>query len=1131
MNDSNFNQEVKLSESLPHRYWCFISYRHADNHEQDRQWATWLHQEIEHYEIPAELVGTINQRGDVIPAKIYPVFRDEESLSAEAHLGTGILEALDASQTLVVICSPRAVESKYVKSEIIRFQETGKGDRIITAIIDGEPNHPERECFPESLRKSLRQDGVIDLNDGPLAADFRLPNGHQGFTSVQAYKLMLIHEGLDKRQTKAKTESYQATLQKMKLKTLAGILNLPLEVLRNRDQSYQDFLKGKRVQTLIKTLILFSILVISLVFSLFKVNRQMLQIKLESDRVQNERKKLQRSLAQSSLSNGSSNILNSNKPISACLWFGKALREVGDADLSLQNTACSLLGGWSTSLPIHTFVHDDNVSNISFSPDGRSLVTSSIDYTVRQWDTKTGNPIGDADIHKSNESIVSYSQNGKMFAYTSGDLVIVRESKNNKIVGIPYKHPFDVTALRFSKDEKTLITGCYEGLYFWNIKTGSCKVDLINKFSQVPVSIQFSPDATRMAVVFSSYSAHQCSIYLYDYNNVNRSLFAFNLEILPSFLGIGDAAPMNAKAILLPFKGMCSSIDFSPNSQTIAAGITEIITETGSVDDEIRLWDSLSGNLRVPPISINSGISDLKYCPNGNILSIASGKKIYTYNTETQKIDHPDLVHNENISKIAYSPSGQLLAAIGGGTSATVWNLKKKTVYEKYFKTTISHDKIINSLEFSSDENYLATASADSTARIWRVSENLSHAIPISKFNGSGSVSTISPDAQLFAKQFPDKSIHFYDTMKNKYCDQFISIGSDLCASAFSSDNQIFATASNDGLIQTWDLRTFKEQNRISIRTDGVVNCLKFSKDGKILGANVDNSARSRNSFHEVSLWNVDSCKLRSAPIRLKEKVRMIQFNSTGDILATASEDCSARLWDTLTGLPKTEALPHKETVNSVAFNADGSLLVTASDDYFVKIWNTQSGLQLGQSLKHEGRCFQAVISPDSRIIASASSGGVVILWDLQSYRPYVERLIHPSSILNMVFSPNGSILATACADGFARLWDSKTGITLCDPFQHGEQINDLVFSCDGNRLVTMTDIFDCYSWDMPQIASGYAERNWLICEVVTGRTIVGEFERTLTQKEWFQRKIQLGLNERDKLSGNLFGRVASTRR
>ena len=60
------------------QYRAFISYRHADNRQQGRQWATWLHQAIETYEIPKELVGTKNSRGEEIPERIFPVFRDEE---------------------------------------------------------------------------------------------------------------------------------------------------------------------------------------------------------------------------------------------------------------------------------------------------------------------------------------------------------------------------------------------------------------------------------------------------------------------------------------------------------------------------------------------------------------------------------------------------------------------------------------------------------------------------------------------------------------------------------------------------------------------------------------------------------------------------------------------------------------------------------------------------------------------------------------------------------------------------------------------------------------------------------------------------------------------------------------------
>ncbi len=108
-------------------YWCFISYRHADNREQDRSWASWLHQEIERYEVPAELVGQTNRWGDVIPERIYPVFRDEESLAADSDLAQAIVNALDRSRFMVVLCSRRAVESSYVADEIRHFKRQGSG--------------------------------------------------------------------------------------------------------------------------------------------------------------------------------------------------------------------------------------------------------------------------------------------------------------------------------------------------------------------------------------------------------------------------------------------------------------------------------------------------------------------------------------------------------------------------------------------------------------------------------------------------------------------------------------------------------------------------------------------------------------------------------------------------------------------------------------------------------------------------------------------------------------------------------------------------------------------------------------------------------------------------------------------
>lgn len=80
--------------NLGRRYAVFLSYRHADNKEPGRQWATWLHQMLEGYEIPADLVGKKNGKGELIPASLFPVFRDEEELPADADLTRNIRQAL-----------------------------------------------------------------------------------------------------------------------------------------------------------------------------------------------------------------------------------------------------------------------------------------------------------------------------------------------------------------------------------------------------------------------------------------------------------------------------------------------------------------------------------------------------------------------------------------------------------------------------------------------------------------------------------------------------------------------------------------------------------------------------------------------------------------------------------------------------------------------------------------------------------------------------------------------------------------------------------------------------------------------------------------------------------------------------
>ncbi len=143
----------------PKRFAAFISYSHKDE-----ILARWLHRALESYQPPKGLLTPGS--GRTRPA---PVFRDADELAAASDLTAELKAALDRSDSLVVLCSPNSVASRWVAQEIDYFRETGKGHRIFPVIVDGEPNAPDpaRECLPLPLKS-----GGPDGHEA-LAADAR----------------------------------------------------------------------------------------------------------------------------------------------------------------------------------------------------------------------------------------------------------------------------------------------------------------------------------------------------------------------------------------------------------------------------------------------------------------------------------------------------------------------------------------------------------------------------------------------------------------------------------------------------------------------------------------------------------------------------------------------------------------------------------------------------------------------------------------------------------------------------------------------------------------------------------------------------------------------------------------------
>jgi WD40 repeat protein len=63
------------------------------------------------------------------------------------------------------------------------------------------------------------------------------------------------------------------------------------------------------------------------------------------------------------------------------------------------------------------------------------------------------------------------------------------------------------------------------------------------------------------------------------------------------------------------------------------------------------------------------------------------------------------------------------------------------------------------------------------------------------------------------------------------------------------------------------------------------------------------------------------------------------EFSPDGALVATASADHTARVWDAATGQAVTPFLSHQDDVGDVAFGPDGRSLITASADYTARLW------------------------------------------------------------------------------------------------------------------------------------------------------------------------------------------------
>ncbi|SPO02533.1 uncharacterized protein DNG_05206 [Cephalotrichum gorgonifer] len=143
--------------------------------------------------------------------------------------------------------------------------------------------------------------------------------------------------------------------------------------------------------------------------------------------------------------------------------------------------------------------HGGLVLSVTFSPDGRQIISGSVDRTVKIWDRNSGTCMQTLEGHGGSVGSVTFSPDGRQIISGSDDDTIkIWDCNSGTCMQTLEGHGNSVCSVAFSPDGRQIISGSDDStIKIWDRDSGACAQTLKGHSSPVR-SVAFSPDGRQI---------------------------------------------------------------------------------------------------------------------------------------------------------------------------------------------------------------------------------------------------------------------------------------------------------------------------------------------------------------------------------------------------------------------------------------------------------------------------------------------------------------------------------------------------------------------------------------------------------------------------------------------------------